>query len=155
MKRIHSIFCSLCGDVSSVYGTFKHDVACVCVLRVSSRPSLTRAVLSPQAASLPMSIIIVGVGPAEFDGKSVCVCLCLIGSVKRECIHGFSFLLPLALQHCRSRSATRANVSHSKLPLRRHGLPQFTPPPRPPNRSHACSVNQCSRLFGYSPRRLC
>lgn len=25
--------------------------------------------LSPQAASLPMSIIIVGVGPAEFDGK--------------------------------------------------------------------------------------
>lgn len=28
------------------------------------------AVISPQAASLPMSIIIVGVGPAEFDGKS-------------------------------------------------------------------------------------
>lgn len=27
------------------------------------------AVVSPQAASLPMSIIIVGVGPAEFDGK--------------------------------------------------------------------------------------
>lgn len=24
---------------------------------------------TPQAASLPMSIIIVGVGPAEFDGK--------------------------------------------------------------------------------------
>lgn len=30
----------------------------------------TPAVMSPQAASLPMSIIIVGVGPAEFDGKS-------------------------------------------------------------------------------------
>ena len=29
-------------------------------------------VFSPQAASLPMSVIIVGVGPAEFDGKSVC-----------------------------------------------------------------------------------
>lgn len=27
----------------------------------------------PQAASLPMSIIIVGVGPAEFDGKCVCM----------------------------------------------------------------------------------
>lgn len=30
----------------------------------------TPAVISPQAASLPMSVIIVGVGPAEFDGKS-------------------------------------------------------------------------------------
>lgn len=31
----------------------------------------TPPVFSPQAASLPMSIIIVGVGPAEFDGKCV------------------------------------------------------------------------------------
>lgn len=30
----------------------------------------------PQASALPMSIIIVGVGPAEFDGKfAVCVCV--------------------------------------------------------------------------------
>lgn len=34
----------------------------------------TPPVFSPQAASLPMSIIIVGVGPAEFDGKCVRVC---------------------------------------------------------------------------------
>lgn len=34
---------------------------------------------SQQAASLPMSIIIVGVGPAEFDGKRgkiLCACVC-------------------------------------------------------------------------------
>ncbi len=34
-------------------------------------------VFSPQAASLPMSIIIVGVGPAEFDGKQEFVCVCV------------------------------------------------------------------------------
>lgn len=41
--------------------------------RGNSSLALTPPVVSPQAASLPMSIIIVGVGPAEFDGKSVCV----------------------------------------------------------------------------------
>lgn len=35
----------------------------------------TPPVFSPQAASLPMSIIIVGVGPAEFDGKCASVCV--------------------------------------------------------------------------------
>lgn len=40
----------------------------------------------PQASALPMSIIIVGVGPAEFDGKFVVsVCLCV-----RETDAGFA-----------------------------------------------------------------
>lgn len=35
--------------------------------------SRIHSMLLPQAASLPMSVIIVGVGPAEFDGKYLCV----------------------------------------------------------------------------------
>lgn len=42
-----------------------------CSVYCNSSLTHTPAVFSPQAASLPMSIIIVGVGPAEFDGKCV------------------------------------------------------------------------------------
>lgn len=58
----------------------------------------------PQASALPMSIIIVGVGPAEFDGKfavSVFVFMC-----KRDrllvwpaVIGGLLKLLPCALRY--------------------------------------------------------
>lgn len=39
------------------------------VFHCNRRPTLNSRPSSPQAACLPMSIIIVGVGPAEFDGK--------------------------------------------------------------------------------------
>lgn len=65
-----------------------------CACSVSLHPS--------QAASLPMSIIIVGVGPAEFDGEQgedyvyVCVCAFVHASVYLQsvilCLHSPSYL---------------------------------------------------------------
>ena len=62
-------------------GTGRHNdiisCACMCVF-----VCVCVCDFSPQAAALPMSIIIVGVGPAEFDGK------CLSGGGGAFKLHG-------------------------------------------------------------------
>lgn len=50
---------------------------CVYVLYMYMFSDVYVYLFPPQAASLPMSIIIVGVGPAEFDGKCVYLSVCL------------------------------------------------------------------------------
>ena len=63
-----------------MYAVCSNKLCTVCIFELgNSSLAHTPPVFSPQAASLPMSIIIVGVGPAEFDGKCVCVggCVCV------------------------------------------------------------------------------
>lgn len=55
--------------ILAVYlGSLKHVIPTDTTGTVLSQP-LTPAIPLPQASSLPMSIIIVGVGPAMFEGE--------------------------------------------------------------------------------------
>ena len=96
------------------------------ICRVAYKPP----VFSPQAASLPMSIIIVGVGPAEFDGKCVCVCVCVWGGALQSIYNQYNrgALSLLSLLRCENSDIPHSpqssiipillgNISHVSLCL--------------------------------------